>query len=103
MGGCSPCERHGLPTRPHGCDSTLAPWLRLESGRSLSQSWPPLLGSIWPSPRSQPEPRHGGLPGAAGYIEAAIALGSVAGGLLWGRRRHTRTHSTHLAGLVAVL
>src|SRR5450631_3864159 len=44
-----------------------------------------------------------GLPAAAGYIEAAIALGSVAGGLLWGRRRHTRTHSTHLAGLVAVL
>ena len=44
-----------------------------------------------------------GLPAAAGYIEAAIALGSVTGGLLWGRRRHTRTHSTHLAGLVAVL
>jgi len=44
-----------------------------------------------------------GLPAAAGYIEAAIALGSVAGGLLWGRRRHTRSHSTHLAGLVGVL
>ena len=44
-----------------------------------------------------------GLPAAAGYIEAAIAAGSVAGGLLWGRRRHTRTHSIHLTGLVAVL
>lgn len=44
-----------------------------------------------------------GLPAAAGYIEAALALGSVAGGLLWGRRRHTRTHSTHLAGLIGVL
>jgi hypothetical protein len=44
-----------------------------------------------------------GLPGAAGYIEAAIALGSVAGGLLWGPRRHARTHSTHLAGLTGVL
>lgn len=44
-----------------------------------------------------------GLPGAAGYIEAAIALGSVTGGLLWGRRRHTRTHSTHLGGLIGVL
>ena len=44
-----------------------------------------------------------GIAGAAGYIEAAIALGSVAGGLLWGRRRHTRSHSTHLAGLIAVL
>jgi hypothetical protein len=44
-----------------------------------------------------------GFPGAAGYIEAAIAMGSVAGGLLWGRRRHTRSHSTHLAGLIAVL
>jgi len=39
-----------------------------------------------------------GLPAVAGYIEAAIALGSVAGGLLWGRRRHTRTHSTYLRG-----
>ncbi|HYO17192.1 MAG TPA: MFS transporter [Dermatophilaceae bacterium] len=44
-----------------------------------------------------------GLPAAAGYVEAAIALGSVAGGLLWGRRRHTRSHSTHLAGLIGVL
>jgi predicted MFS family arabinose efflux permease len=44
-----------------------------------------------------------GLPAAAGYIEAALALGSVAGGLLWGRRRHTRTHWTHLGGLIAVL
>jgi predicted MFS family arabinose efflux permease len=44
-----------------------------------------------------------GLPAAAGYIEAALALGSVTGGLLWGRRRHTRTHSTHLAGLIGVL
>jgi MFS family permease len=43
------------------------------------------------------------LPAAAGYIEAALALGSVAGGLLWGRRRHTRTHYTHLAGLIGVL
>jgi MFS family permease len=40
-------------------------------------------------------------PSAAGYIEAGIALGSVAGGLLWGRRRHTRRRSTHLAGLLA--
>jgi len=44
-----------------------------------------------------------GLPAAAGYIEAALALGSVTGGLLWGRRRHTRTHWTHLAGLIGVL
>jgi MFS family permease len=44
-----------------------------------------------------------GVPAAAGYIEAALALGSLTGGLLWGRRRHTRTHSTHLAGLIGVL
>jgi predicted MFS family arabinose efflux permease len=43
------------------------------------------------------------LAGAAGYIEAAIAVGSVAGGLLWGRRRHTHTPFAHLAGLIGVL
>jgi predicted MFS family arabinose efflux permease len=42
-------------------------------------------------------------PGAAGYVEAAIALGSVTGGLLWARRNHTRSWSTHLGGLIAVL
>jgi predicted MFS family arabinose efflux permease len=44
-----------------------------------------------------------GLPAAAGYIEATFALGSVVGGLAWGRRRHTRCVSTHLTCLIAVL
>ncbi len=44
-----------------------------------------------------------GDPAAAGWIEAAIAAGSVAGGLWWGRRRHQRGHRAHLAGLVTVL
>lgn len=44
-----------------------------------------------------------GHPGAAGYVEAAIGLGSVTGGLLWARRSHTRSWSTHLGGLIAVL
>lgn len=44
-----------------------------------------------------------GVPAAAGWIEAAIAVGSVAGGLLWGQRHHTRRRSTHLAGLVGAL
>lgn len=38
-----------------------------------------------------------GLPAAAGYIEAALALGSVTGGLLWGRRRPGSTPRTTLA------
>ncbi|MEV0794072.1 MFS transporter [Kribbella sp. NPDC050459] len=46
---------------------------------------------------------HAGRPGAAGYVEAAIALGSVIGGLLWARRTHTRSWTTQLAGLIAVL
>lgn len=46
--------------------------------------------------------RHG-VPEAAGYLEAAIAAGSVAGGLWWGRRAHRRSRSTHLAGLAAYL
>ncbi|MET9268449.1 MFS transporter [Kribbella sp. NPDC003557] len=44
-----------------------------------------------------------GHPGSAGYVEAAIALGSVAGGLLWARRTHTGPWTTQLAGLIAVL
>jgi MFS family permease len=44
-----------------------------------------------------------GSPGAAGYVEAAIGLGSVVGGLLWARRDHTRPWSAHLGGLIAVL
>jgi predicted MFS family arabinose efflux permease len=41
--------------------------------------------------------------GAAGYVEAAIGLGSVVGGLTWARRAHSRSHSQHLAGLIALL
>jgi MFS family permease len=44
-----------------------------------------------------------GLPAAAGYIEAAIAVGSVAGGLLWGRRGQAHARSAHQAGLIGVL
>ncbi|MFI7061656.1 MFS transporter [Kribbella sp. NPDC050124] len=44
-----------------------------------------------------------GSPGAAGYVEAAIGAGSVVGGLLWGRRQHTRPWHVHLGGLIAVL
>lgn len=44
-----------------------------------------------------------GAPEVAGYIEATIALGSVIGGLWWGRRRHRRGRSAHLAGLTAFL
>ncbi|MGI9155333.1 MAG: MFS transporter [Marmoricola sp.] len=44
-----------------------------------------------------------GQPAASGWIEAAIAAGSVVGGLLWGRRRHTRGRSAHLGALVGVL
>ncbi|MEE6178210.1 MFS transporter [Mycobacterium sp. 050134] len=44
-----------------------------------------------------------GMPAAAGYIEAALAVGSVLGGLAWGRRRHARAVSTHLTGLTVTL
>jgi predicted MFS family arabinose efflux permease len=47
--------------------------------------------------------QHAGSPGAAGYVEAGIGLGSVVGGLLWARRHHTRSWQTHLAGLIGVL
>ncbi|MEV6285923.1 MFS transporter [Kribbella sp. NPDC051770] len=44
-----------------------------------------------------------GRPGAAGFVEAGIGLGSVVGGLAWGRRKHTRPAETQLAGLIGVL
>ncbi|MBL7261166.1 MFS transporter [Paractinoplanes lichenicola] len=44
-----------------------------------------------------------GKPGAAGLLEAALAVGSVAGGLLWARRDHGPHHNRQLALLVATL
>lgn len=44
-----------------------------------------------------------GNPGAAGYLEAALAAGSVLGGLAWGQRKHKRPASTQLTGLILVL
>lgn len=44
-----------------------------------------------------------GRPGAAGLLEAGLGAGSVLGGMLWARRRHTRPRSRHFAGLLAVL
>ncbi len=46
---------------------------------------------------------HAGHLAAAGYIDAALAGGSVAGGLLWGRLRHRRSRSSQISGLVLVL
>jgi len=44
-----------------------------------------------------------GKPGAAGLLEASLAVGSVAGGLLWARREHGRHRNRHLATLLGVL
>jgi len=44
--------------------------------------------------------QNAGHPGAAGLLEAGVAAGSVAGGLLWARRRHTRPRRLHFAGLL---
>jgi MFS family permease len=41
--------------------------------------------------------------GAAGYVEAAIGLGSVLGGFLWGRRKHPARRSAQFAGLIVPL
>ena len=42
-------------------------------------------------------------PGAAGYIFAAVSLGSAAGGLGWGKLRHRSRTSTQLAGLLVAM
>jgi predicted MFS family arabinose efflux permease len=44
-----------------------------------------------------------GKPGAAGLLEAAFAVGSVTGGLLWARRDHSPNHRRQLALLLGVL
>jgi predicted MFS family arabinose efflux permease len=41
-----------------------------------------------------------GQPGAAGWLEAAAALGGVLGGLAWGRRHHRHSRTAQLAGLL---
>lgn len=43
-----------------------------------------------------------GAPGDAGYVLAALAAGSVVGGLAWGRTHHERRRSTQLFGLTSV-
>jgi predicted MFS family arabinose efflux permease len=43
-----------------------------------------------------------GQPGAAGWLEAAAALGGVTGGLFWARRRHRRGRVAHLALFLTV-
>lgn len=44
-----------------------------------------------------------GNPGAAGYLLSALSVGSVAGGLLWGRVQHRRSHQVQLVGLLVAL
>lgn len=43
-----------------------------------------------------------GHPGAAGYVLAFLALGSVAGATAWGRRHHDRRRTHQMATLMAV-
>ena len=42
-------------------------------------------------------------PGAAGYILAAISLGSALGGLAWGSRRHRSRTSIQMTGLLVIM
>jgi predicted MFS family arabinose efflux permease len=42
-------------------------------------------------------------PGAAGYILAALSVGSAAGGLAWGKLRHRASTSTQLTGLLVMM
>ena len=44
-----------------------------------------------------------GNPGTAGYLLAALSVGSATGGLLWGRLPHRRRHEVQLVGLLAAL
>lgn len=47
--------------------------------------------------------QHDGAASAAGYLLAALSLGSVVGGLAWGRRPRVDHRSTQLAVLLAML
>jgi len=47
--------------------------------------------------------QHEGAESVAGYLLAALSLGSAVGGVAWGRRTHRRHRSTQLATLLAVL
>lgn len=43
-----------------------------------------------------------GHPGAAGYVLACLALGSVAGATVWGRRQHDRRRTRQMMTLMAI-
>lgn len=45
----------------------------------------------------------GGHPAAAGYLLAALSVGSAAGGLLWGRYQHRHSYARQLLALLVAL
>jgi MFS family permease len=47
--------------------------------------------------------QHEGAVSAAGYVLAALSLGSTVGGLAWGHRSHRRRRSTQLVALLSML
>jgi hypothetical protein len=95
-GAAAPAAR----PRPHRAAGPLAaPGFRVLLGIVLATSMG--LGTIDVTITARAVADH--HPGAAGYIFAAVSLGSAIGGLSWGRLRHRSRTSTQMTGLLLAM
>jgi predicted MFS family arabinose efflux permease len=100
LGACSASTSPAGPRKRQNLAGPLAaPGFRLLLGFVLATSLG--LGAIDVTITARAVQAH--HPGAAGYILAALSLGSAAGGLAWGKLRHRAAASTQLTGLLAMM
>jgi predicted MFS family arabinose efflux permease len=89
----------GRPHRPGMAGPLAVPGFRVLLGIVLATSLG--LGAIDVTITARAVDGH--HPGAAGYILAALSLGSALGGLAWGKRRHRSRTSTQMTCLLVAM
>jgi predicted MFS family arabinose efflux permease len=97
--GTSGASRSGSRERQHLAGPLAVPGFRVLLAMVLATSLG--LGAIDVTITARAVHAH--HPGAAGYILAALSLGSTAGGLAWGKLEHRARAATQLAALLALL
>jgi len=97
--GTSAAARSGPRERQHLAGPLAVPGFRVLLGMVLATSLG--LGAIDVTITARAVHAH--HPGAAGYILAALSLGSAAGGLAWGKLEHRARASAQLASLLVLM
>lgn len=96
-----------LPSRPYPAAPPAVAQLSARcSHRSCAGcAWSCSLSDLGSAPRAgRGRPRYaGGTSAAAGYLLAALSVGSAAGGLLWGRNQHRHSYACQLLALLVAL